>query len=242
MQMAQDASSLVLSLRKKINIKVRQPLQKILVPVINRHMKEQFQKIEDLIKAEVNVKEVEYLAEDNGFISKKIKPNYVALGKKLGGKMQAVAAALAVFTKEDIAQLEKEGSYSLLIENEPVILQVTDVDITSEDIPGWIVANKGNLTVALDTTVTPDLLEEGNAREIVNRIQKIRKDNGYELTDRIVVQLTRQKELGASVNKYNAYICAEILADKLEFVPEISDGTEIEVNDIPLKVFVTKKV
>jgi isoleucyl-tRNA synthetase len=242
MQMAQDASSLVLSLRKKINIKVRQPLQKILLPVINRHMKEQFQKIEDLIKAEVNVKEVEYLAEDNGFISKKIKPNYVALGKKLGGKMKAVAAALAVFTKEDIAQLEKEGSYSLLIENEPVILQVTDVDITSEDIPGWIVANKGNLTVALDTTVTPDLLEEGNAREIVNRIQKIRKDNGYELTDRIVVQLTRQKELGASVNKYNAYICAEILADKLEFVPEISDGTEIEVNDIPLKVFVTKKV
>ena len=242
MQMAQDASSLVLSLRKKINIKVRQPLQKILLPVINRRMKEQFKKIEDLVKAEVNVKEVEYLAEDNGFISKKIKPNYVALGKKLGGKMKAVAAALAVFTKEDIAQLEKEGSYSLLIENEPVILQVTDVDITSEDIPGWIVANKGNLTVALDTTVTPDLLEEGNAREIVNRIQKIRKENGYELTDRIVVQLTRQKELGVSVNKYNAYICAEILADKLEFVPEISDGTEIEVNDIPLKVFVTKKV
>jgi isoleucyl-tRNA synthetase len=242
MQMAQDASSLVLSLRKKINIKVRQPLQKILVPVMNTRMKEQFQKIEDLIKAEVNVKEVEYLAEDNGFISKKIKPNYIVLGKKLGGKMKAVAAALATFTQEDIAQLEKEGFYSLLIENEPVILQVTDVDITSEDIPGWIVANKGNLTVALDVTVTPDLLEEGNAREIVNRIQKIRKDNGFELTDRIMVQLTKQKELSASVNKYNAYICAEILADKLEFVPEISDGTEIEVNDIPLKVFVTKKV
>ncbi len=242
MQMAQDASSLVLSLRKKINIKVRQPLQKILVPVLNAGMKIQFQKIEDLIKAEVNVKEVEYLAEDNGFISKKIKPNYVALGKRLGSKMKAVAAALAVFTKEDIAQLEKEGSYSLLIENEPVILQVTDVDISSEDIPGWIVANKGSLTVALDTTVTPDLLEEGNAREIVNRIQKIRKDNGFDLTDRITVQLTRQNELGASVNKYNAYICAEILADKLEFVPEISDGTEIEVNDIPLKVFVTKNV
>jgi isoleucyl-tRNA synthetase len=242
MQLAQDTSSLVLSLRKKINIRVRQPLQKILVPVVNVQMREQFQRIEDLIKAEVNVKEVEYLAGDNGFISKKIKPNYVALGKKLGGKMKAVAAALAVFTRQDIAQLEKEGSYSLLIENEPVILQVTDVDITNEDIPGWIVANKGNLTVALDTIVTPDLLEEGNAREIVNRIQKIRKDNGYELTDRIMVQLTRQNELGASVNKYNAYICAEILADKLEFVPEISDGTEIEVNDIPLKVFVTKKV
>jgi isoleucyl-tRNA synthetase len=242
MQMAQDISSLVLSLRKKINIKVRQPLQKILIPLFNAGIKQQFEKIEDLIKTEVNVKDISYLEQDNGFISKKIKPNYVALGKKLGPKMKAVAAALANFTQEDIAKLEKEGSYSLLIENEPVILQVTDTDITSEDIPGWMVANKGNLTVALDVTVSPELVEEGNAREIVNRIQKIRKDNGYELTDRILVQMTEQKELVASVNKYNTYICAEILADKLEFVPEISDGTEIEVNDIPLKVFVTKKV
>jgi len=242
MQLAQDASSLVLSLRKKINIKVRQPLQRILVPVSNAGIKQQFRKIEDLIKSEVNVKEIDYMEDNNGFISKKIKPNYVALGKRLGPKMKAVAAALASFTQEDIAKLEKEGSYSLLIENEPVILQVTDTDISSEDIPGWMVANKGSLTVALDVTVTPELVEEGNAREIVNRIQKIRKDNGYELTDRILVQLTQQKELAASVNKYNTYICAEILADKLEFVPEISHGTEIEVNDIPLKVFVTKKV
>ncbi len=242
MTLAQDASSLVLSLRKKINIKVRQPLQKILVPVFNTGMKAQFEKIADLVKSEVNVKEIEYLEEDNGFISKKIKPNYVALGKRLGPKMKAVAAALAAFTQADISKLEKEGSYSLLIENEPVILQVADTDISSEDIPGWMVANKGSLTVALDVTVTPELEEEGNAREIVNRIQKIRKDNGYELTDRILVQLTQHKDLAASVNKYNTYICAEILADKLEFVPEISNGTEIEVNDIPLKVFVTKKV
>ena len=243
MQLAQDASSLVLSIRKKINIKVRQPLQKILVPVQGANMKEQFRKIEDLVKSEVNVKDIDYLqGDDNGFISKKIKPNYVALGKRLGPKMKLVAAALANFTHADISKLEKEGSYSLLIENEPVILQVTDTDITSEDIPGWMVANKGSLTVALDVTITPELVEEGNAREIVNRIQKIRKDNGYELTDRILVQLTQHKELAASVNKYNTYICAEILADKLEFVPEISNGTEIEVNDIPLKVFVTKKV
>jgi len=243
MQLAQDTSSLVLSLRKKINIKVRQPLQKILVPVSGSAMKQQFENIEDLIKSEVNVKDITYLeGDDNGFISKKIKPNYVALGKRLGAKMKAVATALSGFTQADISKLEKEGSYSLLIENEPVILQVTDTDITSEDIPGWMVANKGSLTVALDVTVTPDLVEEGNAREIVNRIQKIRKDNGYELTDRILVQLTQHKELTASVNKYNTYICAEILADKLEFVPEISNGTEIEVNDIPLKVFVTKKV
>ncbi|MEO6313347.1 MAG: isoleucine--tRNA ligase [Chitinophagaceae bacterium] len=243
MQLAQDASSLVLSLRKKINIKVRQPLQKILIPVSGAAIKQQFMKIEDLIKTEVNVKEITYLeGEDSDFISKKIKPNYVALGKRLGPKMKAVAAALSAFTQSDISKLEKEGSYSLLIENEPVILQVTDADITSEDIPGWMVANKGSLTVALDVTVTPELVEEGNAREIVNRIQKIRKDNGYDLTDRILVQLTQHKELAAAVNKYNTYICAEILADKLEFVPEISNGTEIEVNDIPLKVFVTKKV
>ena len=242
MQLAQDISSLVLSLRKKINIKVRQPLQKIMIPVSSSMMKEQLQKIEDLIKSEVNVKEIDYLEADNGFISKKIKPNYVALGKKMGAKMKAVAAALSSFSRDDIAKFEKEGSYALLIENEPVILQVTDVDITSEDIPGWMVANKGSLTVALDVTVTPDLVEEGNARELVNRIQKIRKDNGYELTDRILVQLSQHNDLAASVNKYNTYICAEILADKLEFVPEISHGTEIEVNDIPLKVFVTKNV
>ncbi|HEY4148825.1 MAG TPA: DUF5915 domain-containing protein, partial [Chitinophagaceae bacterium] len=202
----------------------------------------QLEKVADLIRAEVNVKEIEYLSGDNGFISKKIKPNYVALGKRLGPKMKAVAAALAGFGQEEIAKLEKDGSYSLLIENEPVILQVSDVDITSEDIPGWIVANKGSLTVALDVTITPELVEEGNARELVNRIQKIRKDNGYELTDRILVRLTQNKDLATSVNKYNTYICAEILADKLELVPEISDGTEIEVNDIPLKVFVTKNV
>lgn len=241
MQMAQDASSLVLSLRKKTNLKVRQPLQKVLIPVTSPAMKEQFLRIEDLVKSEVNVKEIDYLEGDNDFIQKKIKPNYIALGKRLGPKMKAVAAALAQFTQADINKLEKEGSCSLLIENEPVILNTADTDITSEDIPGWMVANKGSLTVALDVTVTPELVEEGNAREIVNRIQKIRKDNGYELTDRIQVQLTTHPELVDSVNRYNNYICAEILADKLELVPEISNGTEIEVNDILLKVLVTKK-
>ncbi|MDE3248859.1 MAG: isoleucine--tRNA ligase, partial [Bacteroidota bacterium] len=208
MQMAQDASSLVLSLRKKTNIKVRQPLQKVLIPVTGPSMKEQFLRIEDLVKSEVNVREIDYLEGDNDFIHKKIKPNYIALGKRLGPKMKAVAAALAQFTQADINKLEKEGSCSLLIENEPVILNTADTDITSEDIPGWMVANKGSLTVALDVTVTPELVEEGNAREIVNRIQKIRKDNGYELTDRIQVQLTTHPDLVDSVNRYNNYICA----------------------------------
>jgi isoleucyl-tRNA synthetase len=241
MQLAQDASSLVLSLRKKVNIKVRQPLQKILIPVLNPAMKEQLGKVEDLIKAEVNVKEIEYLAADNSFIRKKIKPNFVALGKKLGARMKAVSAAIGNFGQEEISKLEKEGSLLLQIDSEPLILQLNEVDITSEDIPGWMVANKGALTVALDVTVTPELEQEGNARELVNRIQKIRKDNGYELTDRILVKVSGADSLKSSIAQFNTYICAEILADDLEIVSELPDGSDIEVNDIPLKVFVTKK-
>jgi isoleucyl-tRNA synthetase len=155
--------------------------------------------------------------------------------------MKPVAAALAAFTQEDITKLEKDGSISLEIESEPLILQTNEVEITSEDIPGWMVANKDALTVALDVTVTPELVSEGNARELVNRIQKIRKDSGFELTDRILVKVTEHQELKQSIAQFNNYICAEILADNLELVPELPGGTEIEVNDIPLKVFVTKK-
>jgi len=241
MQLAQDISSLVLSLRKKVNIKVRQPLQRILIPLANPGMKKQILLIEELIKSEVNVKEIEYIDNDSGFIKKKIKPNYVALGKKLGGKMKAVASAIAEMTQEDIAKLEKEGSISLLIDNEPVILQTQEVEVSSEDIPGWMVANKDTLTVALDINVTPILVSEGNARELVNRVQKIRKDSGYELTDRIVVKLSEHGELKDSIARFNNYICAEILADQLEMVPELFEGTEVEVNDIPVKVFVSKK-
>lgn len=241
MQLAQDASSLILSLRKKVNIKVRQPLQKVLIPALSNAMKEQLKKIEDLIKAEVNVKEIEYLDPDNTFISKKIKPNFVALGKKLGPKMKAVSAALAKFTQEDIARLEKEGQYNLSIDSEPVILQTSEVDITSEDIPGWTVASKGSLTVALDVTITPELEAEGYAREFVNRIQKIRKDSGFELTDRIDVIVAAPNGMKDSLTTFNTYICAEILADKLEIVPEIQGGTTIELNDVSLNVIVSKK-
>ena len=241
MQLAQDASSLILSLRKKVNIKVRQPLQKVLIPTSNPRMKEQLLKVEDLIKSEVNVKEIEYLSETDRFISKKIKPNFVILGKKLGSKMKSVSAALGSFTQNDIAKLEKEGNYTLIIDNEPLILQVNEVEITSEDIPGWVVANKDKLTVALDITVTQELANEGHARELVNRIQKIRKDNGYELTDRILVEIEEASTLKESITRFNDYICAEILADTVELVPKIANGIEIEVNDVPLKVFVTKK-
>jgi isoleucyl-tRNA synthetase len=241
MQLAQDASSLVLSLRKKVNIKVRQPLQKILIPVLSNGMKEQFSKVEDIIMSEVNVKEIEYLTADNTFIKKKIKPNFIALGKKMGAKMKAVSAALAQFTQEDISQFERETVYNLLIENETVPLYLTDVEILSEDVPGWMVTNKGAVTVALDVTISPELLNEGNARELVNRIQKIRKENGFELTDRIAVQVLENESLQPSITQFKSYICAEILADNLEFVPHLSNGIGVEVNDIPLKVQVLKK-
>jgi isoleucyl-tRNA synthetase len=204
-------------------------------------MEQQISLIADLVKSEVNVKEIQYIRADEGFIKKKIKPNFVALGKKLGPKMKAVSQALADFTQEQITQLEKDGSYPLLIDNERLILHIQEVDISSEDIPGWIVANKDLLTVALDVTITDELLREGNAREFVNRIQKIRKDSGFDLTDRIDVKVSGAEQLNASLAQFNDYICAEILADKLEVVPEISNGTQIEVNDLSLKVFVTKK-
>src|SRR6187551_1021619 len=241
MQLAQDTSSLVLSLRKKQNIKVRQPLQKVLIPALNASMKEQLQKVEDLIKAEVNVKEIEYLDPDNTFISKKIKANFVALGKKLGPKMKTVAGLLTQFNQDQIRKLEKDGQYNLLVDGDGLILQTSDVEITSEDIPGWLVASKGQLTVALDVTISEELEHEGNAREFVNRIQKIRKDSGFELTDRIEVQVAAENGLKNSLAQFKDYICAEILADKLEFLTENNSGIEIEVNDIQLKVIVSKK-
>lgn len=241
MQLAQDVSSLVLSLRKKVNIKVRQPLSKVLIPVLNGSMIGQIEKIQELVKSEVNVKEIQYITDTEGLINKKIKPDFQSLGKKLGSKMKAVSLALEQFSQEDIVNLEKNRSITLLIEGEPLILQANEVSIISEDIPGWMVASKDGLTVALDITISEELENEGNARELVNRIQKIRKDSGYDLTDRILVKIEQQRSINASITQFNNYICAEILADKLELVKELVNGMEVDVNDIPLKVFVTKK-
>jgi len=241
MQLAQDISSLVLSLRKKVNIKVRQPLQKILIPITDAHMQEQIAKVEDLIKSEVNVKGIDYLTETEGFIKKKIKPNFKSLGAKMGPRMKAVAAAINAFTDADIAALEREGHYTLSVDGEQLQIQLSDVEIISEDIPGWTVANKGALTVALDITITPQLQDEGNARELVNRIQKIRKDSGFELTDRIDVKVAAVDSLKSAIINYNDYICTEILADSLDVVAALQEGTEIEVNDLKFNVLVNKK-
>lgn len=241
MQLAQDISSLVLSLRKRVNIKVRQPLRRILIPVLNPDMRSQVEMVGDLIRSEVNVKEIQFLTDTEGFIKKKIKPNFKALGNRLGAKMKSAAVAIGALGQDDIARLEREKKIPLILENQTLELSLEDVEISSEDIPGWTVASKGSLTVALDVTVTPELAYEGNARELVNRIQKIRKDSGFDLTDRVEVKVAASEALAPSVAHFANYICAEILADSLEIVPDIQDGIEIEVNDISLKVIVTKK-
>lgn len=240
MQLAQGISSLVLSIRKKVNIKVRQPLQKILIPVMDQHTRGQIEKIEDLIKSEVNIKDIEYLTETEGFIKKKLKPNFKTLGARMGAKMKSVAAAINQLNQAQISILEKDKVFGLQIGEEIIEISIEDVEIIAEDIPGWSVANKDNLTVALDITISPVLLEEGNARELVNRIQNIRKDNDYKVTDRITVEILEHQSINDSVRNYNDYICKEILADTISLVPSLSEGTDIEVNDETLKIFIKK--
>ena len=241
MQLAQDASSLVLSLRKKTNIKVRQPLQRILIPVLNPQMKLQLEKVEDLIKAEVNVKEVEYITETEGIIKKKVKANFKVLGSKLGANMKEAAAAISNLNQHHIAELEQNGKLVLQLSTVSFELSTSDVEIAAEDIPGWSVASKGSLTVALDITINESLQMEGNAREFINRVQNIRKESGFELTDRIFVELLDNDNIRPSINTFKNYICGEILADDIHWVSEMPAGIEIEVNEALLKVAVTKK-
>ena len=241
MQLAQDVCSLVLSLRKKVNIKVRQPLQKVLIPVLNPEMKGQLEKIEDLIIAEVNVKELEYITETEGIIKKKIKANFKTLGAKLGSNMKEAAALIANFNQHQITELEVKGNYELEISNSKFQITLADVEISAEDIPGLSVANKGSLTVALDITISQQLQNEGNARELINRIQNIRKENGFELTDRIFVELLDDTALSASIKQFNDYICREVLAENITWLTEMQYGINIEVNEQLLKISITKK-
>jgi isoleucyl-tRNA synthetase len=245
MELAQDASSLILSLRKKVNIKVRQPLQKVLIPALDAAMMERINGVEEIIKAETNIKSIEILAVDNDFIRKKAKANFKTLGKRLGTKMKWAADIITDF---DNATIEKvmTGPYILdtnvVDENSvPVSITADDLEVSTDAVPGYEVASKGSLTVSLDITINDYLKKEGDAREFVNRVQNIRKDAGFELTDRITVKVSENPALQSSLTEFNAYICAEILADSLAFVPVLTDGIEIEVNDVQVKVHVTKK-
>ncbi len=240
MQMAQEASSLVLSLRKKENIRVRQPLQKILVPVLSDEFQRHFSRIEDLVLAEVNVKEVQYIRDTDGFIKKKIKPNFKALGSKLGPKMKDVGNLVSAFNQDDIAKLERDGSYDLNLNGEVINLTLAEVEISSEDIPGWLVASQGSLTVALDITISEELKNEGNARELINRIQNLRKDKDFNVTDRIMVEVERHVEIDNAILNFKDYICTEVLAENLSLAENVSNADTVEVNGIELKVLIQK--
>lgn len=241
MQLAQDSASLILSLRKKENIIVRQPLQKVLIPVLDKRMEEQLRKVEDLVKSETNIKEINYLSsEDHGIIHKKIKADFKSLGKKLGPKMKQAAALIAQFSQTDISNLETAAVCQVDIDGSPIEIGLADVIITAEDVPGWSVASKGRLTVALDLTITTDLKQEGIARMFVNRVQNIRKDEKMELTDRIFVEVLDNNKIKPALDTFNHYICSEILADKLSFVSAIKNGTEIDIDDTMLTISVQK--
>ncbi|MEP7109257.1 MAG: DUF5915 domain-containing protein, partial [Ferruginibacter sp.] len=245
MQLAQDASSLILSLRKKVNIKVRQPLQKVFIPAMDAEMASRIKSVEDIIKAETNIKEVDVLGAENDFIQKKAKANFKTLGKKLGAKMKWAADEISKFNNITIARV-LEGDFVLnpdyKSKNETaIVLNSEDMEVSTDEITGYEVANKGSLTVALDITITDDLKKEGDAREFVNKIQNIRKDSGFELTDRINVSVMQNEVMQLSLIQYKEYICAEILADSLAFYPVLDAGTEIEVNNAILKVNVVKK-
>jgi isoleucyl-tRNA synthetase len=229
MELAQTISSMILSLRKRSNIRVRQPLNKIMVPILNEHNREQLQAVENLILSEVNVKEIEYLTETAGIIVKKIKPNFKALGPRFGKLMKPIAAAIAAFSPEQISLMEEEEVVKLTIEGEEVEITLQDVELTTEDIPGWLIASNGNLTVALDIYITDDLKKEGLARELVNRIQNLRKDNNFEVTDKIRVQIEKIEYLETAIVNNLSYICAEILAESLDLVDKIEGDNQVAV-------------
>ncbi|RYD86555.1 MAG: isoleucine--tRNA ligase, partial [Sphingobacteriales bacterium] len=207
MQLAQDVSSLVLSLRKKIEVPVRRPLSKILLPILDKNFKLQVEKVKELILSETNIKGIEYITDTAGFIKKKIKPNFKALGAKVGKDMKDVAAAINAFSQDQISELETNGSI-LILDTKYAILS-SDVEIIAEDVPGWQVANLGKLTVALDVTITEELKEEGYAREFVNRVQNLRKSKGFEVTDRITVEVYADAEIRKAIENNLTYICAE---------------------------------
>lgn len=246
MQLAQDVCSLLLSLRKKVNIKVRQPLKKVFVTAMDDVMHSHIKAIEDIIKNEVNVKEVVILDANNDIIKRKAKANFKTLGKRLGSKMKWAAEIISQLDNDAITDI-MEGGYSingvegLFEKSDSILLYPEDIEVSVQEIPGFEVTSKGNLTVALDIVITEELQQEGNAREFVNRIQNIRKESGLNLSDRIKLQVLEDKNLFLSINEYKNYICGEILADDIDWVTELQAGTEIEVNEHLLKVAVIKK-
>ncbi len=240
MNKAQTISSLVLSIRQKEKIKVRQPLQKIMIPILEEQDRTDILAVSDLIKSEVNVKDIQLLDDASGVLVKRIKPNFKTLGPKYGKDMKLVAASVALFTQEDIQKIEQEGEISIQIENKSSILQLQDVEISSQDIEGWLVASSGKITVALDVTINDDLRKEGIARELVNRIQNLRKESGFEVTDKIVIKLQKDGIVEQAVESNLAYIKTETLTAELHLEDILEDGTEIVFDEVNTKLFIVK--
>jgi len=229
MELAQKISSMILSLRKRSNIRVRQPLNKIMIPILNEHNRTQLKAVENLILSEVNVKEMEYLTETAGILVKKIKPNFKTLGPRFGKLMKPIAAAILDLSPEQISRMEEEEVLKLTIDGELVEITLHDVELTTEDIPGWLISSTGNLTVALDINITDELKQEGLARELINRIQNLRKDRNFEVTDKIRVQVEKMEYLETALHNNLSYICAEILAESLDLVDKIEEENRVTV-------------
>lgn len=227
MQMAQKICSLVLSLRKRNNLKVRQPLSKIMIPAKDATQQSHIEAVKDLILSEVNVKDIEFLTKENNVLVKSIKANFKTLGPKFGPKMKAIAAAITAFSQDDIAKIESEGRFVLNIDGNDIEIALTDVEIITQDIPGWVVANEDALTVALDTTITDDLRMEGISRELVNRIQNIRKESNFDVTDNIIVEIEQHNLLCPAVERFMDYICSETLTKELKFVEKVQEPTQM---------------
>lgn len=240
MQMAQSVTSMVLALRRKVNIKVRQPLQCIMIPVVDESQRAHIEAVKNLIMSEVNVKELQFVEGESGVLVKKVKCDFKKMGPKFGKQMKAVAAAVTALPQEAIAALERDGSYLLNLDGTEVKVEAADVEIFSEDIPGWLVANEGKLTVALEVTVTEELRREGVARELVNRIQNIRKSSGLEITDKIDIKLSKHPQIDDAVAEYGDYICKQVLGTSLTLVDEVADATELDMDDYKLFVRIDK--
>ncbi len=240
MQLAQDISSTILALRKKMNIKVRQPLEKALIPVLSPETKARISRVSDIIAAEVNIKSIEFIEDMQGMVTKKVKPNFKLLGPQLGGDMKFASAILTEMNQEEISQFEQQGTWELNINGATYTIGIDKVEIVTEDIPGWQVAKAGDLTVALDVNITEALQQEGDARELVSRLQKLRKDMDLAITDKIEVAIVAGPEMEKSILSYKNYICTEILAAKIEVVRELSPSETLEVNDQKIEVSLQK--
>jgi isoleucyl-tRNA synthetase len=242
MDIAQKVSSMILGLRRKVSLKVRQPLARIMVPVADKYFRQKFESVKDLILAEVNVKEVEYIDDTASILVKKIKPNFKTLGPRYGKLMKEITNSIAAFTPQEIVAFENNGNHPVTINGQQIILTTGDVEIISEDIPGWQVANDGKLTVALDITVSDDLRYEGIAREFVNRIQNMRKENGYDVTDKITVLIEDHEFVREAVKRHAAYIASQTLATEVNLTNDFSgeDVRDVEIDEVVVKVVVRR--